>query len=89
MHLIFIIICLGLTYIVIYPDGVELTSEITETKIAKDYGDTGQTLFDHSPYPIGFNGLKRNGTKYDYCNLTGLATFYVYQVNSDNTRTNL
>lgn len=89
MHLTFIIICLGLTYVVIFPDGVYLNSEITETTIEIDYGDTGQTLFDHSPYPIGFKGLKKNGTQYDYYNLTGLVSFYVYQVSNDNTTTKL
>ena len=85
IHLMLILICLSLTQTIIYPDGVKFNSEITQTKIAKDYGDTGQTLFDHTKQPIGFKGLKKNGTKIIPANLTGLATFYAYQMNSDNT----
>lgn len=86
MHLFLIAICLGLTISIIYPNGIEFNSEITQTKITKDYGDTGQTLFDYTDQPVGFRGLKKNGTIYSLSPLTGIATFYAYQVNSDGSK---
>lgn len=86
MYILLIAFCVGLTILVLFPNGVKLNSYIDVVVVPTDQGDTGQTLFDHTDQVMGIKGIRKNGTRIvGYTNLTGLATFTAYQVVSDNT----
>ena len=81
MHIILIIVCLTLTYFVMYADGLILKSEIVQIKINSDYGDTGQTVFDNTDQIFGINGqLKATQTT---VNISDYVTCSAYQVIND------
>lgn len=48
MYLILVAMCVMLTILVIFPNGVELNSELNVIMIPHDSGESEQTLFDHT-----------------------------------------
>jgi hypothetical protein len=85
INIILMVMCLLLTISMIYPNGIQLNSTITKTTIAVDYGDNGQTIFDHSSQPISFRMFYQPGDNVTEVSIKGIATLYAYQMHSDGT----
>ena len=85
INIILMAVCLILTINIIYPNGIQLNSTITKTTIAVDYGDNGQTIFDHSEQPYSFRMFDNSGNNITQVSFKGIATLYAYQMNSDGT----
>lgn len=83
-------ICVCITIFVIFPNGIELNSELDVIYVPTDAGDTGQGLFDNGGDEeeiITFRGMNKTWVEIEgYAQVAPyLQAFKVYQQGTDNT----
>ncbi len=91
IHIVILLMCIGLTVLIMFPGGVQLDSYIDLTVIPSDVDDGDQTLFDHTDQLIGIKGYKKvSSTVSQYESIAAYASIYAYQIDTaDNTATPL
>jgi len=68
-----------------FPNGVQLNSELSVATLPDKDGDTGQTLFDHTDEIMAWRGLRKSGNIITgYSNISSYVTFKAYQAGTDN-----
>jgi hypothetical protein len=85
VHLLLLVSCVAITIAILFPNGIELNSEISVTTVPSTETMIEQTLFDHTDEIISWRGIQKDlsGNSLGYAAIANFSTFKAYIQDSD------